>query len=43
VRLHPAAAAILYRLVQYAGMANTTIVITGGQLARKRSRHAFID
>jgi lipoprotein-anchoring transpeptidase ErfK/SrfK len=43
VRVPPAAAAMLDRLVQQAGMANTTIVISGGQLARKRSRHAFID
>ena len=43
VRLHPAAAAILYRLVQQAGMANTSIVISGGRVARKRSHHAFID
>lgn len=30
VRLHPANAAALYTLVQRAGMANTTIVISGG-------------
>ncbi len=40
VRLHPASAAILYRLVQRAGMANTSIVITGGSplAAHRRSR-----
>jgi len=42
VRLHPTHAAILYHLVQRAGMANTSIVITGGNsLARKRTRSAF--
>src|SRR5689334_3867784 len=43
VRLHPAAAAILYRLVQQAGMANTAIVIRDGQFARRRARHGSID
>jgi len=36
VRLHPAHAATLYALVQRAGMANTTIVISGGHSFRYR-------
>jgi lipoprotein-anchoring transpeptidase ErfK/SrfK len=43
VRLHPGAAATLFALVQRAGMANTAIVITGGNpgiLVRGRARSA---
>lgn len=42
VRLHPSAAAALYALVKRAGMANTSILVTGGNPAhaRKRARSA---
>lgn len=45
VRLHPANAATLFALVRRYGMANTAIVISGGNpsIARKRARHAQVD
>ena len=45
VRLHPGNAATLYLLVQRAGMANTAIVISGGNPAgaRRRARSVSAD
>jgi lipoprotein-anchoring transpeptidase ErfK/SrfK len=44
VRLHPANAATLYYIVQRAGMANTSIVISGGSpVARRRWHSAALD
>jgi lipoprotein-anchoring transpeptidase ErfK/SrfK len=43
VRLHPAAAATLFGLVQRAGLRNTSIVITGGNpggIVKRRARSA---